>query len=737
MRQLDKPSLTLQMTFIIKKDVDQLLRFTDNLPLAVDLVAHLVDYEGCPAVLARWKTEKTSMLSSGYDRVSSLDASISLSLASPRITSLPSSKDLLSLLSILPDGLSEIILVQSNLPIKHILTCKTALLRTSLAYIDDKGRLKLLVPIREHVHSLCSPSWTLVQPLQKYFSIVLEFHYNYYGHLSDVKPVAQITSNLANIENILLLGFQSDNPDLKEIVISSLHLNEFTRINRYGRHLLMDQIPHSLLQLADNRLEAHFITETFASWMYQSIPNPESLVEKAMEHFYHLSESVLEATFCRNVGNYYLQHEGNLKKASHFFESGLLLSRSCGATKVQCLILDEMTLVQWKLGHYPLSQSHAREAQKLAQLSGDSYREASALRLEAISCTALGQYTQCTFLCNRAQELLGLCGLTKSVAFTQIMAEKAEAHLLKSEYADAHNIHTQILSQISMESYAHSCGFSLLNLAEIGIRTGASADSVHQNLDKVKLIFQRVEYPTGMLCHNTILADLTLREGNNHTAKELFLQCLDIARGTEPEVIIYCLERLSDMKRWDVKDMDSFSEWITLFLGYAIKLQNMRAIYKALSYLGDVCLAQQDDNTALSLFTVALHGFTKMDIHQSKADCMEGVQYKYKSELDQSRIQQSYLLLEAFNGVYNTCLALFSVDEELTMFGRGEGEYSSMHMFTSACARSPSQDTIHDVTACLARLKGLVYLALGWYMPPALGYYGPPTKEEDRATLEQ
>ncbi|KAJ7906947.1 P-loop containing nucleoside triphosphate hydrolase protein [Mycena leptocephala] len=158
-----------------KKDVDQLLRFTDNLPLAVDLVAHLVDYEGCPAVLARWKTEKTSMLSSGYDRVSSLDASISLPLASPRITSLPSSKDLLSLLSILPDGLSEIILVQSNLPIKHILTCKTALLRTSLAYIDDKGKLKLLVPIREHVHSLCSPSWTLVQPLQKYFSIVLEF----------------------------------------------------------------------------------------------------------------------------------------------------------------------------------------------------------------------------------------------------------------------------------------------------------------------------------------------------------------------------------------------------------------------------------------------------------------------------------------------------------------------------------------------------------------------------------
>ncbi|KAJ7927018.1 P-loop containing nucleoside triphosphate hydrolase protein [Mycena leptocephala] len=104
------------------EDMKRLLLFTDNMPLAVELIAHLVDYEGNKNVLTRWGIEKTSLLSAGHDRRSNLDASISLSLSSPWITA--GAKDLLSLLSILPDGLSDIELLQSNLPIQDIRTCK-------------------------------------------------------------------------------------------------------------------------------------------------------------------------------------------------------------------------------------------------------------------------------------------------------------------------------------------------------------------------------------------------------------------------------------------------------------------------------------------------------------------------------------------------------------------------------------------------------------------------------------
>ncbi|KAJ6453583.1 P-loop containing nucleoside triphosphate hydrolase protein, partial [Mycena sanguinolenta] len=137
------------------EDINQLLSFTDNMPLAVDLLAHLVDYEGLENVLFRWKTEKTSMLSVGCDRKSNLNASISLSLSSPRISS--DSKELLSLLSILPNGLSDAELVQSKLPISNILSCKAILLATSLAYQNNNKRLLTLVPIREHIQQFLPP----------------------------------------------------------------------------------------------------------------------------------------------------------------------------------------------------------------------------------------------------------------------------------------------------------------------------------------------------------------------------------------------------------------------------------------------------------------------------------------------------------------------------------------------------------------------------------------------------
>ncbi|KAJ7795290.1 hypothetical protein B0H14DRAFT_2249997, partial [Mycena olivaceomarginata] len=154
------------------KEMDTLLQLTDNMPLAVDLIAHLVDYEGSSNVLARWTSEKTSLLSLGHDRRSNLDASITLSLSSPRITS--GAKDLLSLLSILPDGLSDIELVQSNLPILNILGCKAALLATSLAYQDDKKRLRSLMPIREHIQRFSPASQFLIQCLFKHFHSLLD-----------------------------------------------------------------------------------------------------------------------------------------------------------------------------------------------------------------------------------------------------------------------------------------------------------------------------------------------------------------------------------------------------------------------------------------------------------------------------------------------------------------------------------------------------------------------------------
>ncbi|KAJ6572860.1 P-loop containing nucleoside triphosphate hydrolase protein, partial [Mycena vulgaris] len=149
-------------------DIDRVLSLTGNMPLAIDLISHMVDTEGCTNILDRWAAEKTSLISEGHDRRSNLDLSISLSLSSPRMCLLPQSKDLLSLLSMLPDGLSDRELAKSNLPIKDVIGCKAALLRTSLAY-NELGRVKTLVPVREYMQKSNPPTSHLIHPLLEEF----------------------------------------------------------------------------------------------------------------------------------------------------------------------------------------------------------------------------------------------------------------------------------------------------------------------------------------------------------------------------------------------------------------------------------------------------------------------------------------------------------------------------------------------------------------------------------------
>jgi hypothetical protein len=277
-----------------EQDINQVLSLTDNLPLAVDLIAHLVDYEGCSNVLARWDVEKTSMLSEGFDKRSNLDASITLSLSSPRISSSPGAQALLSLLSILPDGLSDAELLQSQLPIKDVLGCKAVLLSTSLAYVDDKKRLKSLVPIREHMQSFYPPSQALTDCLQKHFHLLLDLFWNHRGLQHAAGGLNQISLNLGNLQQVLQKGLDSQNPNLAESIKCVIALSSFTRVTAQGYHPLMDLVPAALLNTKDDKLEIYVITEMFSSAAVHPISNGDDLIAKAISHFHNLNDPVLE-----------------------------------------------------------------------------------------------------------------------------------------------------------------------------------------------------------------------------------------------------------------------------------------------------------------------------------------------------------------------------------------------------------------------------------------------------------
>lgn len=307
-----------------------------------------------------------------------------------------------------------------------------------------------------------------------------------------------------------------------------------------------------------------------------------------------------------------------------YFEIALSAARSCGDPSRQCVALIQMALIDMCTSNYRGAQDRAQQVETLAKQSGNLLQEARALRIKALAHRALGDYKSITELFRTAKMLLGLCGLAESGTAKIIRDNEAECHLEKSEYAEAQRIHVELFRGLSVEQNPHAYAFTLLNIAQIDVIIGTSEGEVRTKLDTVKSIFSMKKYPMGVLICDTIIADLELRIGNTVAAKTLFEKCVRLSWGKYSDAVSYCLERLGDMHRWRLTGSEivwSF-EWAVVFFAHGQKSEGKLAFHKALRYIGDALLAQGDEQTAFSLFTVALAGFTDMDVHRDRAECM-------------------------------------------------------------------------------------------------------------------
>ncbi|KAJ7195909.1 hypothetical protein GGX14DRAFT_674124 [Mycena pura] len=104
-------------------------------------------------------------------------------------------------------------------------------------------------------------------------------------------------------------------------------------------------------------------------------------------------------------------------------------------------------------------------------------------------------------------------------------------------------------------------------------------------------------------------------------AKQGLDRALQLTWGKNSEVTTYCLEKLGDIKQWSSAVYQTYI-WPIALLVHAWKTKQRLGMYKALQFLGDFFLVEGNQNTAISLFTIALDAFTYMDIHRSRAECM-------------------------------------------------------------------------------------------------------------------
>ncbi|KAF8141037.1 hypothetical protein K438DRAFT_1785111 [Mycena galopus ATCC 62051] len=466
------------------EEMDQLLRFTDNMPVAVDLIANLVDYEGFFNVLERWETEKTSLLSTGFDRHSSLEASLWLSLSSPRITS--DSKELLSILSILPNGLSREELVQVRLGIPNILSCKAALQASSLAYQDRDQRLMLLMPIREYIQQIMPPAQSHIQLIRDHFYSLLELFMRYGGE--QLKPVvSEITFNLGNLQEILHRGLHPQSPTLANTIQCALSLTSFYVVTGWDHCLLLDNIWPLVSGLGDHQLEIMFLIEIIVTVHYCPVVSEEMIVQATI-HLDDINDPLPCSKFYYALGVRRLYHKNDVEQGTKYLHKALEMSQLSGDINWQCKALVQLGWFKCRTGNYSAPDNYATSAQRLAESAANLYQQITAAQLGAICSKSPGNYHKSAAQLFRASELVHICGISTGWLAYIITVDQAEIHLLKSEYTDARKIFCQILETGSNADSSLRAS-TLLNIGLIDIMIGGREEEIYHSLKGAQEIF--------------------------------------------------------------------------------------------------------------------------------------------------------------------------------------------------------------------------------------------------------
>ncbi|KAJ6543784.1 hypothetical protein DFH09DRAFT_1390378 [Mycena vulgaris] len=201
-----------------------------------------------------------------------------------------------------------------------------------------------------------------------------------------------------------------------------------------------------------------------------------------------------------------------------------------------------------------------------------------------------------------------------------LMGAQAEIYHVKSEYVEARDIHRQILQKAPAELMTAVHASAMLNIAEVEVFLGVPMEDVERKIITTKSIFNSLGYVAYAMACDATMGALHLRERNQLSAKVHFHKCLSLFRGHHIQSANYCLERLGNRSLWGSTDWPS--SWTIVYLVHASKSQQKLDVHKALQFLGDIFCTEGDQDTAVSLLTVALEGFTQMDVHCSRAECM-------------------------------------------------------------------------------------------------------------------
>ncbi|KAJ7577514.1 hypothetical protein C8J56DRAFT_1061173 [Mycena floridula] len=607
-----------RQTFVEISDADEmdpqleeLLLLMDGLPLVVSLMASVAEAEGCAATLARWKTESTALLSEGINKQNNLEKSIEVSLHSARFKSTPAAQELLSILSYLPDGVTSSEFTQIHHRFSNFQHCRSILCRTSLAYVTNDERLKLLAPIKEYIQKSYPPPLSTVLSIRSYFLDLVKQA----REISKIPALLhKFTANIGNIHFAIRLALSDADPaTVKPVLELLLNLHNLYFVAHISSFDLILSLLEIINQMPDNfQLLGHYCIATYWSIPDHETKHKEAICLESIDHYKHANDMIGIAAAYLLTSNHYWCHFDFEKALTYAQMSIDIASQNDNPTGIAwgfyCLGLAECFLAQY----IPALRSY-QTSQDLAHELGDIFLQLNCLIHKAQCHAIIGNLRYSSLLLRESTTLFQAMGLDSTSKTSVILVETyAYWHFRTQDFLQSS--HLTMISPSTLTPAVANCTASIMSNIRV---PNISQDTIHQQLLRLPRSnndFQQMKVEIAWANY------YLYRLKDYKKIEDCCYRGLQLKHMTLSERAI-CIRLLGDAAV--IKGSISTAEQhFVIALAYFVLMSRLEVL-DILRRLGDVYLMRDgDEKTAFSLFEMLLEAYTARDIHGSRAECM-------------------------------------------------------------------------------------------------------------------
>ena len=304
---------------------EKLIIAVDYVPLAVSLLAHLAQTVTSTSLWEQWNVKRTGLVQRGQHRLLNLECSIQLSIDSERMRSNPSAKDLLGILSMLPDGMHKLHVNEFKEILKDMDISSGCQVLQQCGLIDAVGERHQPHPI---IHEVCN-NLDFLSPLHK--GSIQDF----YITLASLNPYeakaedhSKMILEVNNTKAILFGLLKSSNQPQSRLFDAIIIFTQFCiTVGDYSDGLTSHAV--ALLQKQKDSTQTAALIKCLQNWgrlcyRKNDFENAKSKMKEA-ERQCSLSpsnESSLHASIFRNLGDIYVK-QGVLSEAEAAYEKAL------------------------------------------------------------------------------------------------------------------------------------------------------------------------------------------------------------------------------------------------------------------------------------------------------------------------------------------------------------------------------------------------------------------------------